>query len=346
MTGAEFSATYRAVQVVGPGRLELVRKPVPVPGPDEVLIAVEACGLCGADRSDIEKGPPGRVPGHEAIGCIVAMGAEVPSIWSIGQRVGVGRFGGHCGTCAECRRGRFHLCRQQPVTGGTRDGGYAERMTARASGLVAIPASLAAEEAAPILCAGLATFNGLKHSGAVAGDTVAILGIGGLGHMAVQYARAMGFRTVALGRGQDIRDEALALGAHYYSDLASEDPLPLLAQFGGAAAILTTIAAPDTIAAVMPGLRPEGRLLLLGIGRDPLTVSTGFLVGGERSIAGSITGSPFEAERTLDFSLLTGVRPRVETLPLELAQQAYDRMTTGAAKFRMVLTMGEGDAYQ
>ncbi len=188
--------TYRAMQVTAPGNLELVERQTPAPNPGEVLIAVEACGICGADASDIDKADPAlqpRVPGHEVVGRIVAIGANTPSIWKVGQRVGVGRLGGHCNECSECRRGRFNLCRNQPIVGSSCDGGYAEMMIARATALVSIPGELSSEEAAPILCAGIATFNALKKSGAEAGDTVAILGIGGLGHMALQYARKMGF---------------------------------------------------------------------------------------------------------------------------------------------------------
>lgn len=331
--------SYRAIEVTAPGRLTLVTRTVSEPDPGEVLLAVEACGICGADRSDIDGGVTGRVPGHEVVGRILAVGAGVPPIWRIGQRVGVGRFGGHCETCPACRAGRFHLCRQQPVTGSSRDGGYAERMTARHTGLVAIPDALSSEEAAPILCAGIATFNGLKRSGAQPGDTVAVLGIGGLGHMALQYARRMGFRVVALGRGADIADAARSLGAHRYIDIFAQNAAEALTTMGGARAILSTIGDGPTIQSVLPGLAPEGRLVLLGVGKDPLAVSTGFLVGGERAVAGSITGSPYETERALDFSVLTGARPLIETLPLARAQEAYDRMCTGAVTFRMVLTM-------
>src|SRR5918993_1002829 len=214
--------TYRAMQVTTPGMLELVERPTPAPGAGEVLIAVEACGICGADLADIDGAEPTlrprRVPGHEVVGHIVAMGDGVPELWSIGQRVGVGRLGGHCNVCDQCRRGQFQVCRNRPVVGSSRDGGYAEMMLARATGLVSIPDELNGEEAAPILCAGIATFNALKKCGAEAGDTVAILGIGGVGHMALQYARRMGFRVVAIGRGSDIATEALALGAHAYID--------------------------------------------------------------------------------------------------------------------------------
>jgi len=335
------TATYRAMQIAEPGRLELVERPVPQPQPGHVLIAVEACGICGADSGDIENGTPGRIPGHEVVGRIVTLGEGVPPIWRIGQRVGVGRFGGHCETCRECRRGRFHLCRNQPVLGASCDGGYAEMMIARATGLVSIPEELASAEAAPILCAGIATFNALKKSGAGAGDTVAILGIGGLGHMALQYARRMGLRVVAVGRGADIAAEALSLGAHRYIDTSTENAAKVLAEMGGAQAILTMISDVAAISALLPGLAPEGLLVLLGAGKDPLPVPMGHLVGGERSVIGSITGSPYENERVLDFSVLTGARPMIETMPLERAIEAYRKMRSGDVKFRMVLTMKE-----
>ena len=340
------TATFRAMQIAEPGRLELVHRPIPAPGAGEVLIAVEACGICGADTGDIENGPPGRIPGHEVAGRIVRLGDGVPPIWRIGQRVGVGRKGGHCLTCTECRRGRFHLCPNQPIVGASCDGGYAERMIARATGLVSIPDELTSEEAAPILCAGIATFNALKKSGAEAGDTVAILGIGGLGHMALQYARNMGFRVVAIGRGTDIAASAIALGAHHYIDTDLRFAAETLIEMGGAKAILTMIADTDAIAALMPALAPEGRLILLGAGKTALPVPMGHLVGGERGIIGSITGTPYENERTLDFSVLTGVRPRIETMPLEHAMEAYRRMQSGDVKFRMVLTMGARRAHQ
>lgn len=341
------STTHRAMQVSRPGVLELVERPTPVPGDGEVLIAVEACGICGADVGDIERADPRlqppRVPGHEVVGRILALGAGVPSLWRLGQRVGVGRLGGHCQVCTSCRQGLFQLCRQQAFVGSSCDGGYAERMLARATGLVAIPDELGAEEAAPLLCAGIATLNALKRCGAQAGDTVAILGIGGLGHLALQYARRMGFRVVALGRGSDIRDEALALGAHHYIDGNEEDPATRLRELGGAQALISTIGQADAIAGFVDALAPRGSLVLLGAGKDPLPVAMGPLVVGERSVIGSITGTPYECERTLDFSLLAGVRPRIECLPLERATEAYQRMKSGDVKFRMVLSITEPD---
>lgn len=333
---------YRAMQVSRPGVLELVEREIPEPGPDEVLIKVEACGVCGADSADIEGADPdllpARVPGHEVVGRITALGSKTPSIWKVDQRVGVGRLGGHCNQCVQCRQGRFQLCRNQPIIGATSDGGYAEMMLARSNALVTIPDELNAQEAAPILCAGIATFNALKKCGAEAGDIVAILGIGGLGHMAVQYARQMGFKVVAVGRGKNITDNALALGAHVYIDTNQEDAAERLQQMGGAKAILTTIDKPSVTSSLLPSLAPEGRLVLLGIGQDPLQVSAGHLVIGQRSIIGSITGSPHDNEKTLHFSVLTGVRPRIETMPLEKANEAYQKMKSGKVKFRMVLT--------
>jgi alcohol dehydrogenase len=336
--------TYWAMQVSQPGRLELVERAVPAPGTGEVLIAVEACGICGADVNDIEGADPAlqppRVPGHEVVGRIVAVGARTPAMWKLRQRVGVGRLGGHCNECEACRSGEFQLCRNQPFVGASCDGGYAEMMLARSTGLVAIPEELASEEAAPILCAGIATFNALKKSGAQAGDVVAVFGVGGLGHMALQYARKMGFKVVAVGRGADISQDALALGAHVYVDIEREDAVAALRRLGGAQAILATAGKADVLSNLMNALAPRGRLVVLGAGKDPLRVSLAQLVTGERSVLGSITGSPHESEKALGFSVLADVRPRVETMPLQQAAKAYQRMKSGEVKFRMVLTMG------
>lgn len=335
--------TYRAMQVTRPGVLELVERPKPTPAVGEVLIRVEACGLCGADIGDIEGANPAqqppRVPGHEVIGRLVALGEQVPPMWRLGQRVGVGRLGGHCLACSMCRRGLFNLCQEQAFVGATRDGGYAELMLARATGLVSIPEELEAHEAAPLLCAGLATFNALKKCGAEAGDTVAVVGIGGLGHLALQYARRMGFRTIAIGRGADIAQDAMALGAHRYVDTLAEDAVAALQQLGGAQAIVATIGHSATVSALLGSLAPTGRLVLLGGGKDPLAVPIGPVVVGERSIAGSMTGTPHEAERTLDFSVLAGVQPKVEIVPFLQAQEAYQRLKSGQARFRVVLSM-------
>ncbi|MBR0836912.1 alcohol dehydrogenase catalytic domain-containing protein [Bradyrhizobium manausense] len=339
--------SHRVAQVSKLGELEIAERETPSPGAGDVLIAVEACGICGADAGDIDRADPkmfpARVPGHEVVGRIATLGAGVPSIWKIGQRVGIGRLGGHCNQCAQCRRGEFQLCMNQPFVGSTCDGGYAEMMIARATGLVSIPDELRSEEAAPLLCAGIATFNALKKCGAEAGDTVVVQGIGGLGHLALQYARRMGFRVVAVGRGADISTDAITLGAHVYIDSKKEDPVARLQGLGGAKAIITTIGDVQAVAALTGALAPQGRLVLLGAGKDPLPVSPGHIVVGERSILGSITGTPFENEKTLDFSVLAAVRPRIEIMPLEKAGEAVARMRSGQANFRMVLTMTEAN---
>lgn len=337
--------TYRAMQITQPGTLELVERKTPTPGNDEVLIEVEACGICGADASDIENADPSleppRVPGHEVVGRIVAIGTHVHTRWKLGQRVGIGRLGGHCHECTQCRQGLFQLCENQPFVGASCDGGYAEMMLARATGLVSIPDELDSVEAAPILCAGIATFNALKKCGAEAGDLVAILGIGGLGHMALQYARRMGFKVVAVGRGQEIAEDALKLGAHVYIDTYFEDTGDRLKSMGGAQAIITTIGNAEAVTTLMPGLAPRGKLVLLGAGKIPLPLAAGHLVVGERSVLGSITGTPYDNEKTLGFSVLTDVRPWIETMPLEKAFDAYQKMKSGDVKFRIVLTMND-----
>lgn len=340
--------SHRVAQVSKQGELEIAERDTPSPGTGEVLIAVEACGVCGADASDIDRADPAmrppRVPGHEVVGRIVALGPNAPSIWKIGQRVGVGRLGGHCNECVQCRRGEFQLCLNQPFVGSSCDGGYAEMMIARATGLVSIPDELSSIEAAPLLCAGIATFNALKKSGAEAGDTVVVQGIGGLGHLAVQYARKMGFRVMAVGRGGDIASEALGLGAHTYIDSNEEDAVARLQSLGGAKAIVTTIGNAQAVSSLLSALAPQGQLVLLGAGKDPLSITAGQLVVGERSILGSITGTPFENERALDFSVLADIRPRIETMPLERAAEAVARMRSGQVKFRMVLSMKRGAA--
>jgi alcohol dehydrogenase len=334
------STFYCAMQVARPGVLELVERPVPTPGDEQVLLTVEACGICGADASDIERADAtGRVPGHEVVGRIAALGARVPPFWRVGQRVGVGRLGGHCQVCGPCRQGRFNLCESQPVLGVSCDGGYAERMLARATGLVSIPDDLDAEHAAPLLCAGIATFNALRKCGAEPGDTIAVLGIGGLGHMAVQYAQRLGYRVVAIGRGSERAFDALALGAHHVIDTARDHAVERLRSLGGAQALVTTTSQADAVSSLLPALAPGGRVVVLGAGKEPLSVGTGWLVGGERSLVGSITGTPQESERALRFSVLTGALPRIEVLPLEQANAAYQRMRAGEVRYRMVLRM-------
>ncbi|MDQ8951500.1 alcohol dehydrogenase [Acinetobacter rudis] len=333
--------SYQAIQASALGKLELVMRTVPAPNKDEVLIAVEACGICGADAMTIENPNPDsfpRIPGHEVVGRIVAIGDPNSNYWKIGQRVGVGRLGGHCNQCDECRQGLFNLCSHQPVMGSTHDGGYAEMMIAKETGLISIPDELSSVEAAPLLCAGIATFNALKKSGAQAGDTVAILGIGGLGHLAIQYARRMGFKVVAIGRGEDIKSLTKKLGAHIYIDTNIENAVEQLKILGKAQVILSTITNGEISSALFAGLLPQGKLIVVGVGKEPLVISSPLLVGGERTVQGSITGTPYEVEKTLNFSLLTDVRAMIETYPLEHAHEAYTKVRTGKVTFRAVLT--------
>lgn len=336
--------TYKAMQVSRPGQLECVEKELPVPGPGEVLIKVEACGICGADSGVVEGLEKSveypRVPGHEVVGTICKTSGPLPAWLKPGQRVGVGRLGGHCNACEQCRLGHFNLCQNQPVTGSTRDGGYAEYMLARETGLVAIPDDLSSVDAAPLLCAGVATFNALKKSQAQAGDTVVIQGIGGLGHLALQYARKMGFRVIAVGRGDDIAREVIALGAHYYIDTNKEEAVEVIKAFGGAKVILSTITDSYAVATLLPALLPQGRLMVVGVGKAPLSFTPGLMVGRELQINGAMTGTAIELEKTLNFSLLVAVRAQIETRSLAQAQEAYEKMRSGKASFRMVLTMG------
>ncbi len=338
--------TYKAIQITKPGTLELVERKIPQPKSNEVLIEVEACGVCGADISDIQNADPNlnppRVPGHEVVGRIVALGNAISSNWKLNQRVGIGRLGGHCNECAQCRGGNFQLCKNQSFVGASADGGYAEMMIAKSTALVSIPEDLDSYEAAPILCAGIATFNALKKSGAEAGDTVVIVGLGGLGHMAIQYARRMGFRVVVIGRGSDVEKDAYELGAHIYIDSRKENIIEKIEKIGGAQAIVTTITDSAVVSSLIKTLVPQGKLMLLGAGKDPLQVSSGQMVVGERSIQGSITGTPFETEKALNFSLLTGAKPRIEIIPFERAGEAYQKLLSGDVKFRIVLSMKEG----
>ncbi len=339
MTNAE--ATYQAVHAVSRGKLELTRKPLVDPKPGYVRIRVEACGVCHSDAGTVEGVFPivwPRVPGHEAVGVIDMVGAGVEG-WAVGQRVGVGFLGGSCGHCDRCRGGDLVNCRNQEFTGIQHDGGYAEMLIARASGLMSIPDDLAAADAAPLLCAGLTTFSALRNAPAKAGDLVAVLGIGGLGHLGVQYARHMGFEVVAIGRGADKAELARKLGAHHYIDSSSVDPGQALLELGGAALVLATASAGHAVAQTLKGLRMGGKVIALGATPDPIEVSTSDLLFGSRSIAGALTGDPATGDATLKFSVLTGVAAMIETMPLEKAPEAYAKMMSGKARFRMVLTM-------
>lgn len=333
--------TYRAVQAVAPGRLELTEKPLQAPGPGMVRLRVEACGVCHSDAGTVEGVFPiqwPRVPGHEAIGRIDALGDGVQG-WSLGQRVGVGFLAGPCGYCESCRGGDLVNCRNQSYTGIHVDGGYADVMLAKASGLVRIPEALAAVDAAPLLCAGLTTFSALRNSPARAGDLVAVLGIGGLGHLGVQYARHMGFEVVAIARGQDKAALARQLGAHHYIDSAAGDPAAALQALGGAKVILVTASAGRTTTDAFRGLRPGGVSVVVGVGDQPVEVPSVELVLGSRRLEGSLTGTPAAGDATLRFSALSGVSAMIETMPLEKAPEAYAKMMAGKARFRMVLVM-------
>ena len=335
--------TTRVMQATTPGgTLELVERELRSPGRGEVLVRVEACGVCHSDAFTIEGWMPGieypRVPGHEIAGRIEAVGEGVAP-WEPGQRVGVGWFGGHCGHCDPCRRGDLISCVNGQVPGIAYDGGYADHVVVPQSALASIPDDLAAVDAAPLLCAGITTFNALRDSGARAGDLVAILGIGGLGHLGVQFARRMGFETVAIARGTGKEDQARALGAHHYIDSTAGDPAEALQALGGAATILATVTAPDAMSAVIGGLRPRGRMVVVGASADPMQIPPFALIPGSTGVVGHASGTSKDSEDTMRFSMLHDVRPTVETYPLEQAAEGYARMMSGDARFRVVLTM-------
>ena len=331
----------RAVQVEKPGSpLELVERPMPEPGPGKVRVKVEACGICHSDSFVVNGTYPGirypAVPGHEIAGHIDAVGPGVTA-WRVGQRVGVGWHGGHCGVCANCRRGDFVLCVVGQVPGMAYDGGYADYMIAPIEALAAIPDDLEAVDAAPLLCAGITTYNSLRHSGARPGDLVAILGIGGLGHLGVQYAVKMGFKTVAIARGPDKAKLALELGAHRYIDSKAEDTARVLTELGGAKVILATVINAKAMSAVIEGLGIDGKLLVVGASPEPIEVSPLQLIGKRRSVAGWPSGRAADSEDTMRFSALEGIRPMIETFPLDKAAEGYARMMSGDARFRVVL---------
>jgi D-arabinose 1-dehydrogenase-like Zn-dependent alcohol dehydrogenase len=330
------------VPSAGDARLELRDLPLPEPGRGQVRIKVEACGVCHSDLVTVQNIWPGisfpRAPGHEVAGTIDALGAETPG-WKAGDRVGVGWHGGHDGTCDRCRRGDFITCRNLQIPGISYNGGYEQYMVTPVAGLARIPDALTAIEAAPLMCAGITTFNSLRNSSARPGDLVAILGIGGLGHLAVQYAAKMGFRTAAIARGSDKAQFAQSLGAAYYIDSANADVTAELQRLGGAKLVLSTVTAADAMEPVFGGLGVNGELLVVGASFTPLPVNTASMIGGRQSIQAWPSGTSADSEDTMNFSAQTGVRAMVETMPLERAQDAYDRMLSGAARFRMVLTM-------
>jgi D-arabinose 1-dehydrogenase-like Zn-dependent alcohol dehydrogenase len=329
------------VQVSQPnGPFELVEREIPQPGDGQVRIKVEACGICHSDSLTKEGTFPGiqypRVPGHEVAGIIDAVGAGVV-VWAEGQRVGVGWHGGYCGHCESCRRGNFFACRWGQITGITYDGGYADYMVAHSSALALLP-EVSAIEAGPLVCAGVTTFNSLRNSGARAGEVVAVLGLGGLGHLGVQFAAKMGFKTVAIARGSDKETLAMKLGAHVYIDSQAQDVAAELVKMGGARVILATVTNGAAMSAALSGLGVNGTLMVLGAPHEPLEVPAGLLIQGRRSVAGWYSGTSIDSQDTLTFSELTGVRAMTEVYPLERAAEAYERMMSGKARFRVVLT--------
>ena len=332
----------RVVQVTRPnGPFELVEREIPEPAGGQVRIKVEACGICHSDSLIKEGTIPGvqypRVPGHEVTGIVDAVGAGVVG-WTEGQRVGIGWHGGYCGRCEPCRRGDFFACQWGQVTGITYDGGYADYMVAHSSALALLPEELSAVEAGPLVCAGVTTFNSLRNSGARANDVVAVLGLGGLGHLGVQFAAKMGFKTVVIARGGDKEPLAMKLGAQHYIDSQAQDAAAELVRVGGAKVILATVTNAQAMSAALGGLGINGKLIVLGAPHEPLEVSAGLLIGGRRSVAGWYSGTSIDSQDTLSFSALSGVRAMTEVYPLERAAEAYELMMSGKARFRVVLT--------
>jgi alcohol dehydrogenase/propanol-preferring alcohol dehydrogenase len=332
----------RVIQISQPnGPFELGERDIPAPGAGSVRIKVDACGICHSDSLTKEGTYPGiqfpRVPGHEVAGVIDAIGTGVVG-WTEGQRVGVGWHGGYCGHCDPCRRGDFFACVWGRVTGITYDGGYADYMIAHASALALLPEELSPVDAGPLVCAGVTTFNSLRNSGARPGEVVAILGLGGLGHLGVQFAAKMGFKTVAIARGSDKEPLAIQLGAHHYIDSHSQDAAAELLKLGGAKIILATVTNAAAMSAALAGLGVKGKLIVLGAPHEPLAVPAFLLIGGSRSVAGWYSGTSIDSQDTLAFSQLSGVRAMTEVFPLERAPEAYERMMSGKARFRVVLT--------
>src|SRR5688500_17213338 len=336
--------TMRVAQISGAGRpFEIVERPIPEPSPGTVRIKVAACGVCHSDALVKEGLWPGlqypRVPGHEVAGTIDAVGNNVTT-WSKGQRVGAGWHGGHCFLCEQCRRGDFAMCVNRRVTGIDFDGGYAEYMIAPASALAAIPDEVLAEEAGPFMCAGVTVYNALRNSGARAGDIVAVHGIGGLGHLGVQYARQMGFETVAINRGNDKETLARQLGAHHYIDATATDVVAELQKLGGARVILATAPSAQAISPLVDGLSPNGLLLVPAAPPEPLTINVFSLIMRRSSVAGWYSGMARDSQDTLEFSALTGVHPMIEKYSRDRVAEAYDQMHSGRVRFRVVLTLG------
>ena len=332
-----------AVQIRSPGGpFEVIKREIPAPGQNQIRIRVQACGICHSDMFVKEGYWPGlqypRVTGHEVAGIVDEVGPGVTA-WKKGQRVGVGWHGGHCGQCDPCRRGDYMGCRYFQVTGFQEDGGYAQYMIARHEAVAAVPDGLSQVEAAPLLCAGVTTFNSLRRSGARAGDLVAVQGLGGLGHLGIQFASKMGFHTVAIGRGQDKESLALKLGAVRYLDTDAVDAAKELTNLGGASVILATAPDSKAMSVLIDGLGVGGQLLVVGASADPINVTPVQLIMSRRSVRGWPSGTARDSEDTLNFCALTGIRPMVETLPLEQAAKGYEQMMSGKARFRLVLTM-------
>jgi len=336
-------APMKAAQIPKAGAdFEIVEREIPKPGAAQVRIKVQACGVCHSDLFTKEGYWPGiqypRVPGHEVVGIIDELGEGVTG-WKKGQRIGVGWHGGHDGTCLYCRRGDFRNCRNLKIPGISYDGGYEQYMVAPVEALTTMPEGLSDVEAAPLLCAGITTYNALRHSGALPGDVVAVLGIGGLGHLGIQFANKFGYKVAAVGRGPESAALAKKLGASVYIDNKVTNPAEELQKMGGAQVILGTAPSAKSMTDVIDGLAPNGRLMVVGAESEPIQVTPVQLINGSRSIQGWASGTPTDAEDTLRFAELTGVRPMIETYPLEKAAEAYARMMSGKAQFRVVLTM-------
>jgi D-arabinose 1-dehydrogenase-like Zn-dependent alcohol dehydrogenase len=337
------TAPMKVAQVPKAGAdFEIVEREIPKPGVGQVRIKVQACGVCHSDVLTKEGAWPGiqypRIPGHEVAGIIDELGAGV-SEWKQGQRVGVGWHGGHDGTCSSCRRGDFINCRNQKIAGISYDGGYQEYMLAPVEALAAIPEGLSDVDAAPLLCAGITTFNALRHSGALPGDLVAVQGIGGLGHLGVQFASKFGYRVAAIGRGAENATLAKKLGASVYIDSRATNAAEQLQKLGGAQVILATAPNSKAMSSLIDGLGKNGKLMVIGAAFDPIEVTPVQLIMGNRTIQGWASGTAADSEDTLRFAELTGVRPMIETYPLGKAADAYARMMSGDAQFRVVLTM-------
>jgi len=336
-------ATMKVAQVSKPGAdFQIVDREIPKPGAGQVRIKVQACGVCHSDVLTKEGLLPGiqypRVPGHEVVGFIDEVGTGV-SEWKKGQRVGVGWHGGHDNTCSECRRGDFGNCKNMQIAGVSYDGGYQQYMVAPVEALASVPESLSDAEAAPLLCAGITTFNALRHSGALPSDLVAVQGIGGLGHLGIQFANKFGYKVAAIGRGAENAALAKKLGAHVYIDSQATNAAQELQKLGGAKVIVATAPSSKSMSELIDGLGPNGRLMVVGASFDPIEVTPAQLIFGSHSIQGWASGIPTDSEDTLRFAELTGVRPMIEKYPLEKAADAYARMLSGKAQFRVVLTM-------